>query len=229
MFLHEGLGSLGLWRDFPDRLCASIGYAGLVYSRYGNGYSSVLEERRDVTYMHDEARIALPRLLDELDIASPVLYGQSDGASIALIFAAQYPGRARALVLEAPHAFVEALSIQSIAAIGETFRSGALRERMRKHHADVERTFFGWNDIWLDPKFASWRITELLPSIVAPALCIQGKDDEYGTLAQIDTIARSNGGRVDRVVLDACRHAPHRERPQFVAGMSARWLVENAR
>lgn len=197
-----------------------------MYSRYGNGFSSVLEGRREVAYMHDEARDALPHLLDALDIERALFFGQSDGASIALIFASLYPERASALILEAPHVFVETCSIQSIAAIGETFRASTLRERMRKHHADVDRTFFGWNDIWLDPDFGSWRITELLPRIVAPALCIQGTDDEYGTLAQLDAIARSSGGRVDRVVLDRCGHAPHRDRPEFVTGFSAQWLWE---
>ena len=176
--------------------------------------------------MHEEARDALPHLLDALDIERAVFFGQSDGASIALIFASLYPERASALILEAPHVFVEPCSIQSIAAIGETFRSSTLRGRMRKHHADVDRTFFGWNDIWLHPDFRSWCITELLPRIVAPALCIQGTEDEYGTLAQLEAIARSSGGRVDRVVLDGCGHAPHRDRPEFVTGFSARWLLE---
>ncbi len=144
VFLHEGLGSADLWRGFPDGLCARLGYGGLVYSRYGNGFSQPLERARTPEYMHEEARIALPGLLDALEIQRAILFGHSDGASIALIFAAAQPERASALVAEAPHVFVESISIESIGSLGTTYREGALRERMRPHHADVDRTFFGW-------------------------------------------------------------------------------------
>lgn len=225
VFLHEGLGSIALWRDFPDRLCARTGFAGAVYSRYGNGFSQPLDEPRDVEYMHREALEALPELLDKLELERPVLFGHSDGASIALIFAAAHPESVASLVLEAPHVFVEPLSVQSIAAIGAEFRAGSLRERMSRYHRDVDRTFSGWNDIWLAPAFLEWDITAMLPAVVAPALCIQGEEDEYGTLAQIAAIADGSRGPVDRLVLSQCGHAPHRDRAQYVESAAAEWLL----
>lgn len=224
VFLHEGLGSLGLWRDFPGALCARLGYGGIVYSRYGNGFSQALDAARTAEYMHDEARIALPELLDALGLEKPLLFGHSDGASIALIFAGTFPERVSALVLEAPHVVVEPLSLASIAKIREAYRVESLRERMRKHHADVDRTFFGWNDVWLCDAFASWNIAGFLEPILAPALCIQGSDDEYGTVAQVDAIAAGSGGAVDRLILDHCGHAPHRDRAHYVRDATAAWI-----
>ncbi|MDQ2866022.1 MAG: alpha/beta hydrolase [Candidatus Eremiobacteraeota bacterium] len=224
VFMHEGLGSAALWRDYPDRLCASTQHRGIVYSRYGNGFSETLHEARTPTYMHDEARTVLPQFLRALAIERPVLYGHSDGASIASIFAATFPLKAAAIILEAPHVMVEALSVRSIAEIGAEYREGSLRERLAKYHADVDRTFYGWNDIWLSKDFASWDISSVLPSIVAPALCIQGTDDRYGTLAQIDSIAMRSSGSVDRIILDRCSHAPHRDYPAYVAALTSQWL-----
>ncbi len=228
VFLHEGLGSIALWRDFPDRLCAKSGFPGVVYSRYGNGFSETLEEHRAIEYMHREALDALPELVEKLALHRPIFFGHSDGASIAAIFAAAYPEQVSALVLEAPHVFVEALSVQSIAAIGERFRNSSLRERMARYHRDVDRTFFGWNDIWLAPAFLEWDITAMLPAIKAPALCIQGSDDEYGTLAQIDMIAKESGGPVDRLVLSGCGHSPHRDRADYVESAAAEWIASTS-
>ena len=226
VFLHEGLGSIDLWRGFPERVARATGRRAVVYSRYGNGFSEPLGERRDVSYMHDEARVALPELLDALEIERAALIGHSDGASIALLFAGALPGRTDALVLEAPHVFVEELSIASIAEIGRRYAANGFRERMRKHHTDADRTFRGWNDVWLDPAFRSWTIVDALPRIVAPVLAIQGANDEYGTLAQLDALQRSCSGSVDTLILDKCGHAPHRDRPEVVETFVTAWLLE---
>lgn len=225
VFLHEGLGSVELWRDLPAALAEETGCHALVYSRYGNGFSEVLAGVRDPQYMHHEALVVLPELLASFGVEMPVLVGHSDGASIALIYAGAHPDAVAGLVLEAPHVFVEEISVRSIAAIGREFRSSELRARMMKYHADVDKTFWGWNDIWLDPAFRSWNIEASLPQITAPVLCIQGSDDEYGTLEQLDAIARHSAGSVDRLVLAACGHAPHRDRPAFVREAIAGWIA----
>ena len=229
VFLHEGLGSIALWRDFPARLGARTGCATIVYSRYGNGFSEVLREPRTVDYMHHEALVVLPELLAAHNVERPILFGHSDGASIALIYAAAFPDRAAALVLEAPHVIVEDISVKSIAAIGETYRTTSLREKMARHHSDVDATFYGWNDIWLAPAFRSWSILEMLPQITAPALAIQGVDDEYGTLAQLELLTRASAGTTDLLVLAGCGHAPHRDRPDVVEGAAAAWIAQLAR
>lgn len=178
--------------------------------------------------MHHEAVVALPALLDALGVQRPILVGHSDGASIALIYASAFPERVRALVLEAPHVVVEDISVTSIASIGETYRTTSLREKMARYHADVDATFNGWNDIWLDPAFGAWSIVETLSSITAPALAIQGVDDEYGTLAQLDLLANNSGGSVDRLVLANCGHAPHRDRAGVVEDAVAGWIANVA-
>ncbi|HET9030618.1 MAG TPA: alpha/beta hydrolase [Candidatus Aquilonibacter sp.] len=228
VFLHEGLGSVALWRDVPAQLAERTGYGTLVYSRYGNGFSDVLREARAVSYMHDEALVALPELLARLQIERPILFGHSDGASIALIYAAAHPHDVTAVVVEAPHVVVEDISVESIAKIGQTYRTTALREKMAKYHADVDATFFGWNDVWLSPGFRSWSIVDRLPSIEAPLLAIQGTDDEYGTLAQLNMLRAHSGGRTDVMVLDRCGHAPHRDRPEIVVSCASAWLSEAA-
>ena len=216
VFLHEGLGSIGLWYDVPGELARLTGCSVLVYSRYGNGFSEPLCEPREVSYMHDEARIALPALLEYFSIAQAILVGHSDGASIALIAAAEDRGRIRGVVAEAPHAFVEDLSVESIAAAKSAYESGDLRKRLARHHQDPDRTFYGWNDVWLKPEFRAWDIRPLLAGIRAPLLIVQGAGDEYGTLAQVSAIRDSaSGARVDSLVLDRCGHAPHRDRPDL--------------
>jgi pimeloyl-ACP methyl ester carboxylesterase len=224
VFLHEGLGSAALWRGFPAALAARTGFGALVYSRRGNGFSEPLAAPRTPRYMHEEALTELPSLLAEEDAGDVVLVGHSDGASIALIYAAEHSKNVRAVVLEAPHVFVEGLSVLSIGKIRERYASGDLRERMARHHADGDGTFYGWNDIWLSPTFRDWNIEDYLGRVNAPILAIQGTDDEYGTLAQLDSIAARAGGPVDRIVLAGCGHAPHADRPEFVTGTIAGWL-----
>ena len=222
VFLHEGLGSVALWRDFPERLAAATGRRALIYSRAGHGESFVPERPRTPRFMHDEALDVLPALLAEHGIERPVLVGHSDGGSIALIHASEHP--VTKLVVLAPHVFVEDLSVASIAEARETFESTDLRERMRRYHRDAEATFRLWNDIWLAPEFRDWNIEDVLPAITAPVLAIQGEHDQYGTLAQIEAIQAGVSGRFERVVLDA-RHAPHLEAPEETLAAAAEFIL----
>lgn len=215
VFLHEGLGSISLWRDIPARIVAKTGCPAIVYSRYGYGNSDVLQEARSPRFMHDEGTQALPELLEKLSIREPVLIGHSDGGSIAILYAGA-PNPARALVLFAPHVFVEEQSIKSIAAAKIAFEATDLPKRLAQHHRDAARTFWGWNDIWLRPDFRQWNIEEYLPRITCPVLAIQGHQDEYGTMAQIDAIAAKCAGAVETLRLENCRHSPHRDQPEAV-------------
>jgi pimeloyl-ACP methyl ester carboxylesterase len=212
VFLHEGLGSIGLWRDFPESVARATRRGATVYSRFGYGRSDPWPGAREPDYMHREALEALPELLDALDVDEPVLVGHSDGASIALIYAGQSRRRVSALVLLAPHVFVEDESIAGIEAARKTFSTTDLRDRMAKHHDDADATFRQWNDIWRSPAFRDWNIEEVLPAIAVPILVIQGTADRYGTLAQVDAIERGVSGPVERVVLEGCGHSPHLER-----------------
>jgi len=211
VFLHEGLGSAALWREFPDRLARATGRRALVYSRAGHGQSDLPDADRTPRFMHEEALDVLPGLLEDAGIERPVLVGHSDGGSIALIHAARHP--VSALVLLAPHVFVEDITVASIEEARETFATTDLGARMARYHRDPERTFRLWNDIWLAPEFRAWNIEDVLAGVTAPTLLIQGEHDQYGTLAQIDAIERGISGDVTRVVLDA-RHAPHLEAPE---------------
>ncbi len=224
VFLHEGLGSISTWRDFPSNVCARTNSPGLMYSRYGNGFSTVLDRARRPEYMHEEALQALPALLDALRIESTVLIGHSDGASIALLYAAEYPRGVAGLVLEAPHVFVEEISVRSIAAIRSQYEYGPLRDRLARHHSNADSTFYGWNDVWLSPEFTSWNIEPAVNRITAPMLLLQGRDDEYGTLRQVDAIVRRHRG-ADSLVLAKCGHTPHRDRAAFVEATIAHWIV----
>jgi pimeloyl-ACP methyl ester carboxylesterase len=221
VFLHEGLGSVTLWRDFPARLAEATGRRALLYSRAGHGQSEVPPVARTPRFMHDEALDVLPELLRALDVRDPVLVGHSDGGSIALIHASAHP--VSGLVLLAPHVFVEELSVASIAAARETFETTDLGERMARYHRDAERTFRLWNDIWLAPEFRSWNIEDVLTSVTAPALLIQGAHDQYGTLAQIEAIERGVAGPVRRAVLD-CRHAPQLEAPDETLAVASTFI-----
>ena len=216
IFLHEGLGSVAMWRDFPAKLAAATGAPALVYSRYGYGQSTPIAAPRAVRYMHDEALIALPELRQALGLDDVVLIGHSDGASIAIIHAGSGRWPVRGLVLEAPHVFVEDVSITSIEAARHVYATTDLRQRLARYHADADSAFRGWNDIWLAPGFRAWTIAEYLGGIACPVLAIQGADDEYGTLAQLDTIERGVRGRFERLVLAGCKHSPHRDQEQVV-------------
>lgn len=224
VMLHEGLGSVSLWRDFPDRLAERTGLDVFVYSRQGYGASDPIPGPREPDYMHREAEVVLPAVLDAAGIDRPILFGHSDGGSIALLFAAAYPGAARALVLEAPHVFVEPLTLASIAEGKTAYETTDLPSRLGRHHADVEHSFWRWNDIWLDPRFVHWNIEDRLPRIDCPILLIQGLDDPYGTRAQLDAIAAGTG-RAEIVLLEACGHSPHKDQMQATLDHTARFLA----
>jgi pimeloyl-ACP methyl ester carboxylesterase len=224
--LHEGLGSIALWKDFPQRLALRTGCGVLAYSRYGHGDSDKLMEKRPVQFMHHEGEVVLPELLDKLGIRKPILLGHSDGGSISIIFTGKYPDAVRGLILEAPHVFVEDLSIASITQAKVAYETTDLASRLGRHHANVDATFWGWNDIWLDPDFRSWNIEEYVAAIRCPVLCIQGEADEYGTVAQVKAIEAAVPG-TEVVMLAECKHSPHRDQAEktlesmaeFVAGL----------
>jgi pimeloyl-ACP methyl ester carboxylesterase len=211
VFLHEGLGSLALWKDFPMKVATATGCRTLVYSRYGYGWSDPLAEPRRVDYMDDEALLALPELLDTLSVPEPLLIGHSDGASIALLYAGNAQRPVKGLALMAPHVFVEDMTIRSIAEAKTVFETTSLGEKLGRYHRDPENVFRGWNDIWLNSEFRTWNIELYLPAVRCPVLLIQGADDEYGSLAQLDAIERGVAGPVKRLVLPDCRHSPQRD------------------
>ena len=228
VMLHEGLGSVALWKDFPERLAARTGCGTLVYSRYGHGASSLLEGDRPVEYMHHEAEVVLPAMLRRFGIERPILFGHSDGGSIALIYAGFRPGDVAGLILEAPHVFVEDLTVASIAQVKELYRTTDLAGKLRRYHHSVNQTFWGWNNIWLDPRFKFWNIERYLPAIRCPILALQGWEDEYGTRAQLDTIMAATPA-TEMVMLAACGHSPHRDQGAEVLERSAAFIEAVAR
>jgi pimeloyl-ACP methyl ester carboxylesterase len=218
VFLHEGLGSAEQWRDVPDRLVEKTGWGALIYSRWGYGRSEPVRLPRPLTYMHEEGDITLPELLDACKVQSFVLVGHSDGGSIAIVHAGSdrlRPRGLRGLVLEAPHVFVEDVSVKSIEQARVAFERGPLREGLAKYHDDPDGAFRGWNEVWLDPDFRAWNIERYLPRIDVPVLVIQGADDPYGTIAQVDAIDRGVfPAGIERLILPECGHAPHRDQPE---------------
>ena len=226
VFLHEGLGSLSMWRDFPARLSNALGMRGLVYSRPGYGKSTPrgADERWDVDFMHRQAREVLPRVLDAAGAGreAPWIYGHSDGGSIALLYASMFPERVAGLVVAAPHVFVEDFSIASIEQARTAYLKTDLRAKLARHHEDVDSAFWGWNDIWLHEPFRAWNIEPELEAIRAPVLAIQGVDDEYGTLEQVHRIARRVPG-AQLLELERCGHSPHRDQPDAVIAGTVRF------
>jgi pimeloyl-ACP methyl ester carboxylesterase len=215
VLLHEGLGSVSMWRDFPDALARATGCETVVASRYGYGRSDPLAAPRPVRYMHDEALIALPELLDALAIERPILVGHSDGGSIALILAGAGLRPLAGVVTLAAHVMVEDLTVASIRAAKVAYETTDLRARLARHHADVDSAFVGWNRIWLDPAFRGWSIEEYLPAVACPVLAIQGEDDEYGTMEQMRRIGAAVAD-AELVRLPGCGHSPHRDQPDAV-------------
>lgn len=222
VLLHEGLGCVSMWKDFPAALAVATGCSVVTYSRRGYGASDPISGPRPASYMHDEALIVLPEVLDRLDIENPVLFGHSDGASIALIHAGGQH-RVRGIIAEAPHVMVESISITSIAEARRAYATSDLRSRLAQYHADVDGAFRGWSDIWLSSEFQTWSIEEYLPLACCPILAIQGEDDEYGTMEQIDRIAR-DARDVTLLKLANCHHSPHREQPVSVITAVQEWL-----
>ena len=235
VFLHEGLGSVSLWRDWPAELCSQLQMPGLVYSRQGYGQSDatanvrnnskvlngVRQGRLQADYMHHEALAVLPKLLQGLGIQNPILIGHSDGGTIALIYASHHP--VAACVVMAPHVMVEDISVNAVAKARDAFLQGSLRERLAKFHADVDGAFWQWNDVWLSSEFRGFDIRKEIESMTAPLLAIQGEDDAYGTMAQIDDIA-VHVPHAERVKLASCGHSPHRDQPAQVNAAIAQFL-----
>jgi pimeloyl-ACP methyl ester carboxylesterase len=215
VMLHEGLGSVSMWRDFPQRVADTTGHEVVVYSRQGYGRSSPRRDPRPAGFMHDEALVVLPEVLDTLEIRRPILLGHSDGGSIALIHAGGSGGEVAGLVLMAPHVMVEDISIASIRAARTAYAETDFRARLGRHHDDVDGAFRGWNDVWLDPAFRDWSIEQYLPRITCPVLAIQGDQDEYGTMEQVDRIGHAiPHARI--LKLARCGHSPHRDKAEDV-------------
>jgi pimeloyl-ACP methyl ester carboxylesterase len=227
VFLHEGLGAITRWRDFPGSLCARLGWGGLVYNRQGYGESDPLRPPLSPRFMHREALDVLPRVLDACEIQRPVLFGHSDGASIALIYGGS--GRSPApdaLIVEAPHVFVEDVTVTSIATVRDAFHTTDLRSRLERHHgANVDVLFKAWSDVWLSDTFRSWNIESVLPAITCPTLVVQGLNDEYGTSRQVDAIQAGVSGPVETLMLDGCGHSPHIDQREAVERTTVRFLV----
>lgn len=230
VFLHEGLGSVATWRDFPQSFCDAGGFRGLVYSRPGYGRSTPRGrgEYWGPKFLEYQATEVLPRLFSALEIDAarerPWLFGHSDGGSIALIHAACFPGVAAGLVVLAPHIMVEAISVTSIHDVREKFRDSDLPAKLARYHDDVESAFYGWNDVWLDPAFRDWNISDVVARITCPVLAIQGEGDEYGTMAQIDGI-KAVVPATELLKLDRCGHSPHRDRQDAVIAASVAFIA----
>jgi pimeloyl-ACP methyl ester carboxylesterase len=225
VFLHEGLGSISQWRTFPVELCSRLGCGALVYNRCGHGKSDSLTGPRSPGFMHDEAMTVLPQLLEVFEIRRPILVGHSDGASIALIHAGSGAGDPFALILEAPHVFVEDVTVARIAELRDLYQTSDLRTRLARHHgANVDTLFQYWTDVWLHPEFRAWNIEDYLPDVKCPALIIQGKQDEYGTDRQVNTLVAALGGRCEGIMLDHCGHAPHTDQRATVEGIIVRFV-----
>lgn len=225
VFLHEGLGSVAMWRDFPERLARATGCGALIYSRVGHGRSERLDAPHAVDYMHVQALKVLPALLEAAGVTNPVLVGHSDGGSIALIHAGTARWPVRALILEAPHVFVEDVTVDSIAKVKGAWRSTDLPKKLGRYHEDPDGAFWGWNDIWLHPEFRHWNIERYLPAIACPVMAIQGLDDEYGTMAQIEAIRRQVRGPCELLTLADCGHSPHRDQPEATLAAMTRFVA----
>jgi pimeloyl-ACP methyl ester carboxylesterase len=222
VLLHEGLGSVAVWNSFPDELAAATGAGVLAFSRAGYGRSSPSRLPRPVTFMHDEARQVLPRILDSIGFKRGLLLGHSDGATIATIYAGSIQDhRVRGLVLMAPHFFTEEMGLAEIARAKQAFESGTLRAKLARLHADPDHAFHNWCDPWLDPEFRQLDLTDALAHIRVPILIVQGEDDQYGTVRQIEVAQQECYCPVEVVLLPNTRHAPYREAPQATLGAIA--------
>ena len=219
VFLHEGLGSVGQWKDFPDLIAKRTGLPTLIFSRQGYGASDPIPLPRPVSFMHHEGQSVLPALLKAVGIQDAILVGHSDGASISLIHAGSGNASAvRGLILEAPHVFVEPETLSGIRDAKVAYEAGGLRDGLARYHGEnVDCAFWGWNGVWLNPDFERWNIEEFLPSVEVPTMVIQGELDEYGTKAQVDAIASNVSGPVETVMIPDCGHAPHAQQRDKVA------------
>jgi len=226
VFLHEGLGSARQWRDFPARLAARTGCGSLAYSRWGYGNSAARPAPWPLDFLEHEAAAVLPALLAQAGITAPILFGHSDGGTIALMYAAAFPGAALGIVSEAAHVMLEDIGLDGIAGVRERFLHGDLRVRLRAQHGDhVDDTVLGWTGVWLTPELRAWDIRPRLAAIRCPVLVVQGRDDNFGTLGQVCDIVKGVGGPAASLVLDACGHVPHREKARDVLSAAAEFIA----
>lgn len=230
IFLHEGLGCTALWRDFPEQLCQRTGCPGLVYDRLGHGKSSPLYRPRTLHYLHQYALFELPRLIEALLPDTPyLLIGHSDGGSISLIHGAERPPRLQGIITEAAHVFVEQVSIEGIRTADEAFAHGRLAGLQRYHGEKTGELYNAWSATWQSPWFAAWNIEYLLPAIAVPVLVLQGRDDQYGTDAQVQAIVDGTAGQGTPIILEDCKHAPHQEMPNLLLDLMSCYINRIAR
>jgi pimeloyl-ACP methyl ester carboxylesterase len=226
VFLHEGLGCTAMWKDFPRRLCAATGSAGIVYDRLGYGHSSPLREHRSIHYLHEYALVELPQVVARLVAGREyLLVGHSDGGSIALMHAAGRPVGLRGIVTEAAHVFVEPVTLEGVRVARDAHGEGKMRGLARYHGDKAEAIFHAWADTWLEPAFVHWNIEYLLPSIECPVLAMQGRDDQYGSVAQLDSIA-AKAVNARKLVVDDCSHSPHLEQIDAVVEYMAEFIQQ---
>lgn len=219
LFLHEGLGSIAQWKNFPEKLCGETGLKGLVYERQGYGNSSPLSQKRDEKYLHEYALKELPLLIEKLKLANKkiILYGHSDGGSIAYIYAGAYPQNIVGIITEAAHVFVEDVTLNGITPVVKAFQETEMRDKLSQYHGDkTEQIFYAWSDTWHLKRFRNWNIESELRNISCPVLAIQGKDDEYGTELQLDKILTGVSGQAKKLYLPDCGHSPWKEQQEAV-------------
>jgi len=227
VFLHEGLGCIEIWRDFPETLCGSLGCSGLVYDRRGYGGSEMFEGPWPVDYLEMESSTYLPALLKECDIDNAVLIGHSDGGTISLITAASYSNLVRGIITEAAHIFVEQITIEGIRNAVEAFETTSLKEKFVRYHKEhTETIFYRWANRWLSPEFSNWNIQKDLSKITCPVLVLQGEDDAYGTPAQVEGIASQVSGPVRVKLIPDCGHTPHFQAKDTVLSEMTRFIRE---
>jgi pimeloyl-ACP methyl ester carboxylesterase len=225
LFLHDSLGCISVWKDFPEKLVDLTGRSGIVYDRQGYGSSDPFSKRtRDNAYMEEEAGFLI-RLMDCLNIPKAILFGHSDGGSIALIAAGKYPDRVEAVITEGAHVFVEAITIAGIRAAADLYQTTNLKSKLEKHHGDkTEAMFRAWTETWQTPKFRSWNIESFLPKITCPVLVIQGENDEYGSLLQVESIHSKCSGKKEKLLIAGIGHTPHKEAQLLTLEAAARFI-----
>ncbi len=225
VLLHEGLGSAKLWRDFPEKLAEATGWGVFSWSRTGHGQSDIADLPLPINFMTIEATQVLPDLLDAIEFQYGVLLGHSDGATISAIYIGSVEDhRVRGLILMAPHFFTESMGLEEITRSRIAFTEGDLRERMSRHHKNPDNTFNGWCDTWLNPGFKTWDVTEVIDYMRIPVLAIQGRNDQYGTLAQVRVVEERSYAPVDIEVIEECRHSPHLDQPEKTLSLVTEYL-----